>query len=225
MYSKEELYDLIIELTDQLTIIKTNESILEQIISFRKNNQNFEYVTNHSNTFWIITINNIKNEVITGLARLYDEHSDAFSLNKIINICEQHQKLFLDPTPMPLYQDWEERNTTTPMCIIKQLKDRYLETVAERQKLKSIRDKAYSHLDRQYIFNPSSLFENFSWDDVEKLIDVAEFILTHILIALYNMTSLFVLADHDDVEYLMKISAYGYERKKNERHRRFSAEE
>lgn len=214
--TKEDLSPYIDCLITELTIIETNRAIYERLTELCGRGKECEIVFLRSNTFWGLMTRNISDQITAGLARLYDTCPRAFCLQTLIKDCKDNKQIFPEVCKLPQWNDFEEQIEARASVVLRKMQEEYNRVETERRKIKDIRNKVTSHMDRNYVLDSSSLYNGITWGEIENLIEAAQNIINYVLVAAYDAAASFVLVDYDDVDRLLKMALYGYNRKKAE---------
>jgi hypothetical protein len=159
---------------------------------------------------------NISDQIIAGLARLYDASPKTFCLQTFINDCKDNKQIFPEICKFPQWNDFEEQSEVSVSVVLRKMQEEYNRVETERGKIKEIRNKVMSHMDRAYVLDSSALYNGIKLGEIENLINAAQNIINYVLVAAYDAAASFVLVDYDDVDRLLKMALYGYNRKKEE---------
>lgn len=181
-------------LLQKLTIVENNRLIYKQLTELCGIGKQFECVMKKSNCFWKLTLSSLCFSMIAELAKIYDEQKDAFGIKKLINISSQNSNWFCK---------WYEENGILHKDFIKLLKSKYNCIEEKREKLKEIRDAELAHNDRKNILNTETIYEGFSWGDIEELIEIAYDIMNSISVGLTGCEYFIQLDNYDDVKLLI----------------------
>lgn len=184
----------------KLTIVENNRLIYKQLTELCGIGKQFECVMEKSNFFWQLTVSSLCFSIITELAKIFDEQREAFGIKKLINISSQNSDWFLK---------WYEENGVSHKEFIKLLETKYSGIKGKREKLKEIRDSELAHNDRKKLLNTESIYDDFSWGDIEDLIEAANEIINRISIGLTGCEYIIQSVNYDDVCYLIKNAYKG----------------
>ena len=120
---------------------------------------------------------------IIELAKLYEYESES-GIEKLINICESNQNLFLKKFHNEITECETNKIVSSYDIKVEIKKDinearnklEHLSSIID--KLKGQRDKFYAHLDKEYQNNPSALITDYplNYRDLKELITTASFI-------------------------------------------------
>jgi len=198
--NENEIKQAIKIIIDKLIIVENNRLIYKQLTEFCGIGKQFECVIEKSKCFWVLTIHSLKFTAITELAKIYDEHSDAFGIKKLIDISSQN---------IVWFSKWYEENKITHKNFIESLYMKYDGIKEKKDKLKKIRDTELAHIDRKNMFKEDEILEVFTWGDIEDLIESAKEILDSIFTALMDLRFTIELESVDDIEYLIKNAYKG----------------
>ena len=214
--TKADLSPLINSLITELTIVEANRAIYERLTELCGKGKECEIVFLRSNTFWTLMIKNISDQIIAGLARLYDVSPKTFCLQTFIKDCKDNKQIFPGICKLPQWNDYEEQSEAPASVVLRKMQEEYNRVETERGKIKNIRNKVMSHIDRAYVLDSSSLYSGITWAEIENLIEAAQNIINYVLVAAYDTAASFLLVDYDDIDRLLKMALYGYNRKKAE---------
>lgn len=184
----------------KLTIVENNRLIYKQLTELCGIGKQFECVMKKSNCFWKLTISSICFSITAELAKIYDEHNDAFGIKKLINISSQNSDWF---------SKWYNEYGITHKDFIKQLEIKYNNIEKKREKLKEIRDSELAHNDRKNLLNIETIYEGFSWGDIEDLIETAYDIMNSISVGLTRIEYFIQADNYDDVKVLIRNAYKG----------------
>ena len=198
--TQNEMQQGISILFKKLTIAENNRMIYKQLTELCGIDKQFECVLKKSICFWKLTINSLCFSIITELAKIYDEQKDAFGIKKLINISSQNGDWF---------SKWYNENGVLHKDFIKQLEEKYNSIEKKREKLKEIRDAELAHNDRKNILNTQSIYDGFTWGDIEDLIETANEIINRISISLTGIEYIIQLGNYDDIHCLIKNAYKG----------------
>lgn len=216
MLTRESLHVLILGLADQVTLAETNRLLYKRLTELCGEGKEFEFVYRTNHVFWELMCHNMRDEIIGNLARLYDEQPDSFGLRRLIEKCEKNLSLFPNKCQSIRFDDYGEPKYVCPQQVITELWQTYNRVNDERLTLKKIRNKSFSHIERKFLVNKTAAYDDFYWKDVEELISAAEDIILIVLAGIYDEALVFELMDYDDIDGLIKIAMYGYEKKEEE---------
>lgn len=220
--TREQLHSLILGLADQITLAATNLLLYKRLTELCGEGKDFEFVYQRSHVFWMLMCHNMRNEIISNLARLYDEQKDAFGLRRLIEECDKNLSLFPDKCQSTHYDDEGNPEYIFPQQVVDESWQTYNHVNSERLKLKKIRNKSISHIEGEFLINKTAVYDEFYWKDVEDLIFAAQDIVSKILAAIYDEALMFEVDGYDDIDRLVKMAMYGYEKKKEEWLTKFS---
>ena len=198
--TQNEMQQGISILFKKLTIAENNRMIYKQLTELCGIDKQFECVLKKSICFWKLTINSLCFSIITELAKIYDEQKDAFGIKKLINISSQNGDWF---------SKWYNENGVLHKDFIKQLEEKYNSIEKKREKLKEIRDAELAHNDRKNILNTQSIYDGFTWGDIEDLIETANEIINRISISLTGIEYIKQLGNYDEIHCLIKNAYKG----------------
>ena len=220
--TREQLHSLILGLADQITLAATNLLLYKRLTELCGEGKDFEFVYQRSRVFWMLMCHNMRNEIISNLARLYDEQKDAFGLRRLIEECDKNLSLFPDKCKSTHYDDEGNPEYIFPQQVVDESWQTYNHVNSERLKLKKIRNKSISHIEGEFLINKTAIYDEFYWKDVEDLIFAAQDIVSKILAAIYDEALMFEVDGYDDIDRLVRMAMYGYEKKKEEWLTKFS---
>ena len=193
-------------------LIEVNDSYL-LLKKLKESKKEYLDVMNISPSFYAIVIHSLESTFIMGLSKLYDNDTEAMSIHKIINTCENFAKLF----PSFHVNDYqgEDGNTTVysekiTIDIHKDIKEmRKLIQNLEKEiySLKGRRDKFYAHNDKKYFANIHRLVQDhpLNYNDIELLINTIGKILNKLLGDLSGEVYLTYHKNYDDIEDSLKL--------------------
>ena len=180
MMTKDELEAKIESYCSRITYLNDCFELHKLMINSQK-----EYISeiNEFPAFYQLAEKSFIHVCIIELAKLYDYGSDA-GLEKLINICEANQNLFLKKFHNELTDcntDEIVRSYDIPVDIKKDIEDarNKIENIKEViLNLKGQRDKFYAHLDKEYQKNPSLLITDYplNYGNIKELIKTATLI-------------------------------------------------
>ena len=220
--TREQLHALIFGLADQITFAESNRLLYKRLTELCGEGKDFELVYKRSQVFWMLMCNNMRNEIISNLARLYDEQKDAFGLRRLIEECNKNLSLFPKKCPSTHYDNEGNPEYISPQQVVAESWEVYNHVNSERLKLKKIRNKSISHIEWKCLINKAVVYDEFYWKDVEDLIFSAQDIVSKMLAAIYDEALMFEVDGFDDIDRLITMAMYGYEKKKEEWLTKFS---
>ena len=173
--------------------------------------------------FWNLTLQVFQERFLLEVAKLYDENKDCLGIKKMINICEQNQKLFPKEHRRKLYNHFEEKEienivSVDIVSVIQSAKNRYNTAQDTRRRLITLRDKYLAHADKKYVEDPNNLYQEIALniDAFKKLLNVADEILNILLIALTDRCHSLDHLNRDDYNYLLAAAHNGIEKTNKE---------
>ena len=214
----EKLDAILNKMLHDIIVIKTNLTMWKGLKNKLHKGAEYEVILGYSPCFWIVTLNNLLDKALLGTAKLYDEHNDCFGVKKLINVCEQNQKLFPKSYELKCengytgeeYSHTIQRNISTD---IKTARQKYQSLQDERTQLITLRDKHLAHLDKNFFLDASELYNEVSLkgETLENLIDTAADIANSFLSALSNVTVRVEYQNADDYKSLLRYAKEGKE--------------
>ena len=216
--TSEELVLILNEMLHEITIIKTNWTIWKGLKNELYEGAEYEVVLGYSPCFWTVTLNNLLDKALLGTAKLYDEHKGCYGLKKIINLCEQNQKLFPKCHELKCKDGYtgEEFSHTTKRDIsaeIKTARQKYQSLQDARTQLTTLRDKHLAHSDKNFFLDASGLYNEVSLkgETLEVLIDTAADITNSFFAALSDAKIHAEYQNVDDYKTLLRYAKEGKE--------------
>lgn len=209
MMTKEELEAKIESYCSRITYLNDCFELHKLMISNQKENLS---VINEFPAFYQLAEKSFIHVCIIELAKLYDYGSEA-GLEKLINICEANQNLFLKKFHNAIIDcetDEIGRSYDILVDIKKDINDarNKIENIKEIiLNLKGQRDKFYAHLDKQYQKNPSSLITDYplNYGDIKELIKTATIICNTFYQDLCRTAHACQTSNWDDINNVFKM--------------------
>ena len=201
---KEKYASAIYSILVRLNYCESNRLIYKRLTEVCGIDKDYVDVFNKSRKFFSMMVYNITNQIVAELARVYDNHKDAFSLPHIIEFYKQHKNLILK---------WSIHEELTEEIVNQTISsaDQFLSNISESiNKLKKIRNKSIAHIDIKYISNTNTLYEGFYWGDIEDLINVAAGICIGMLFTITGKKYKIQPNACDDVDMLVLAAHKGF---------------
>lgn len=203
----------------EVTIIKANWSIWKGLREEMQEGAKYEKLLEISPCFWTITLDNLLTKSLLGTAKLYDEDKECIGLQKIINICEQNQKLFPENRTV-MYTDGytnEQHSYFMKMSIsedIKRAREKYQSVQKFRMQLITLRDKHLAHTDKKIFLEAEEFYNEVSLKrtSLEKLLETASDI-TNLFLS--NLSGAAVHTEYHNVDDYEKMLRYAKEGKES----------
>lgn len=202
----------------EISIIKTNWLMWKGLRKNLQKGAEYEKLLEFSPCFWTITLNNLLSKVLLETAKLYDENKDCMGLKKIINICEQHQKLFPESRTIMFTDGYtgekdsyiEEKDIVAD---IKSARQKYQSIKDIRVQLITLRDKHLAHTDKSVFLETEEFFREVSLkgEALEKLMGIAADIVNTFLMNLSDTKFYTELENADDYIKLLHYAKEGKE--------------
>lgn len=201
-----------------IIIIKTNWLIWKGLRNNLHKGAEYEELLEYSPCFWTITLDNLLSKVLMGTAKLYDEDKGCMGLQKIINICEQHQKLFPKSRTIMVTDGYtgEKDSYIVEKDIIADIKNarqKYQSIKDIRMQLITLRDKHLAHTDKSVFLGTEEFYREISLkgEALEKLIEIAADIVNTFLSNLSDTLFYTEFENADDYEKLLRYVKKGKE--------------
>ena len=214
----KKLDSILNEMLREITIIKTNWTMWKGLKNELHKGAEYEAILGYSPCFWTVTLNNLLDKALLGTAKLYDEHDDCFGLKKLINVCEQNQKLFPKCHELKCKDGYtgEEFSHTIKRDIsakIEVARQKYQSLQDARTQLITLRDKHLAHTDKSIILEAEKLYQEVALkgEVFEKLIDTAAEITNSFLSTLSNTAVHIGFQNADDYKTLLHYAKEGKE--------------
>lgn len=216
--TKEELDAILNKMLREITIINTNWVMWNGLRDALQEGSEYNKLLEYSPCFWTITLNNLLSKALLGTAKLYDENKKCMGLQKIINICEQNQKLF-SKNRTTTYTDGytgEKNSFTVSKDISESIrisKQKYQDIHNFRTQLITLRDKYLAHADKDIFLDIEAFYNEVALkkDALEKLIETAENILNSFLADLSDTRVYTEFENSDDYKNLLRYAKEGKE--------------
>ena len=152
-------------LMDKTIYCEANRQIYKRLTELCGIGKTYEVVLEKGNLFFGMMVDNLLNELLMELSRIYDEGS--FGLLKVINIIYGNKEL---STEYCNKLGLSKKVINQLVIDVKQIYDGVKEC---REKLFTIRDKHLAHTDKDFVFDYGALYKDFTWRNVEVLIEAA----------------------------------------------------
>lgn len=193
-------------------LIEANDcyKVYNKLNDYRKD---YLEILNLSPSFFTIVLYSLENTFMMALAKLFDSDKTTLSLHKILNICENNQKLFKKELTFPFYEGGTDKivdNEIIKVNLIEDIKKTRLEISSLEKSISSLkgrRDKKYAHNDKQYIDKLTELADKYPLNhhDIESLIECAGKILNRLLNDLNGEVMLTYHSNYGDIDEIIKI--------------------
>ena len=213
----EKLEAILNKLLGEITIIKANWFIWKGLKEEMKEGTEYENLLTISPCFWSITFDNLLSKALLGTAKLYDEDKECIGLQKIINICEQNQKLFPKTHNVKLSDGYTGEQLTYVAQndiseSVKIAQQKYQSVQEFRTQLIQLRDKHLAHTDKKVVLLEKDFYNEVSLkrEAFEKLIETAADI-TNLFLSILSGTT--VHTEFHNVDDYKKILRYTKEGK------------
>lgn len=215
---KETLEKLLKEQLNHLVEIRSYSKIWLDLHNAFQADAKYNSVYRIAPYFWQITLENYQHRFLLEVAKLYEESNECLSIQKMINICEQNQKLFPKEHRRELYCHSTDEIVVkiVPVDITKTIaeaKEKYATVAETRDKLFALRDKDLAHFDKKKGLDLKQFYQDtaLNRDKFEEMICVAENILNSFLTVLTDTAVCTKHVDIEDFERLLKVARKGIE--------------
>ena len=225
--TKDRLENLIKTQLYNISDIITYLTIWEELHIAFQTGEKYREVYQWSPFFWQTLLHNYQQRFLIETAKLYDKSTDSMGIQKMINICEQNQKLFPKEHTRKLFEIRDDREIIQTVSvnisgILQSAKSKYLEMSESGQKLRQLRDKHLAHADHKYYTDITSLYEEVGLgrEEFRNMIDTAGEIMNSFLTALTDTRIALKHLDVDDYKHLLGFAYEGitaYEQETNGR--------
>ena len=214
----EELAATFEKTLSEIAIIKTNWLIWKGLRKNLHKGAEYEKLLEYSPCFWTITLDNLLSKVLMGTAKLYDENKDCMGLQKIINICEQHQKLFPKSRTITVTDSYTGEKVSyivekDIIADIKSARQKYQSIKDIRIQLIKLRDKHLAHTDKSVFLETEEFYREISLkgEALEKLMEIVADIVNTFLSNLSDTLFYTEFENADDYKDLLHYAKEGQE--------------
>ena len=214
----EKLEAILNKILGEITIIKANWFIWKGLREEMHEGAAYATLLEFSPCFWTITLDNLLSKALLGTAKLYDEDKNCFGLLKIINICEQNQKLFPKSRSVTVTDSYTgEKLSYSKLkdinADIRSARKKYQSVEEFRIQLITLRDKHLAHSDKRIFLEAEEFYNEVSLkrEAFEKLIETAVDITNSFLSNLSDTVVYTKFQNVDDYEKLLRYAKEGRE--------------
>ena len=214
----EKLEAILNKTLGEITIIKSNWFIWKGLREEMREGAKYEKLLEYSPCFWTITLDNLLSKTLLGTAKLYDEDKECMGLQKIINTCEQNQKLFPKNRTVKCKDGYtgEELSYIEQIDIsecVRNARQKYQTVQNFRMQLIVLRDKHLAHTDKKIAVDAEELYHEVSLkgESLEKLIETAANITNSFLANLSGTVVHTEFHNADDYKTLLRYAKEGKE--------------
>ena len=204
--TKSLYHQMLDVLINKIIHIKTNSQLYKRFRALCDSGKRYQSVYESTYRFWDFIMSDLTSYNISELSKLYDEQNSAFGLLKLINIISQNRSWYFENSEQ---YELTDRNFND---FINDLQQEYSSVKNITKELKIIRDTKIAHNDKKYMINGNAVYDNFTWDDFEMLINTASRICNRISCELYSKKYLMEVDANCDLILLLKYAKDGMDK-------------